>query len=115
MYAIVEINGKQYKVAENTVIAVDHLKTDQKTFSCDSVLALFDDKKSDFGTPTISGAKVEFEIIEAAQKGEKIKVHTFKRKTGKQRRYGARQTETILKTKTIKSAKAPAKKESKES
>lgn len=104
MYAIVEIKGKQYKVSEKTVIAVDFLDTQDTKFICNNVLSVFDDKTITFGTPIISDACVEFDVLEAEHIGEKIRVHTFKPKTGKQKGYGARQTETILRATSIKTS-----------
>ena len=58
------------------------------------------------GAPVLEGASVEFEVLAQKEKGPKLHVRRFKRKTGYQRHVGYRDTQTVLKAVTIKTAGA---------
>lgn len=110
MYAIVEITGKQYKVAENDKIDVDKLSTEKGKITFDTVLLLAKDSKNvQIGNPYVSGAKVEVEIVEHKQ-GEKIHVFKMKPKKRYEKRIGHRRQLTTLEIKKIDGAGATAKK-----
>lgn len=108
MYAIVEIKGKQYKVAENDKIDVDKLDTEKGKITFDTVLLLAKDSKNvQIGNPYVSGAKVEVEIIEQKQ-GEKIHVFKMKPKKRYEKRIGHRTQLTTLEIKKIAEGTAKA-------
>ena len=106
MYAIVEIKGKQYKVEKDSIIDVDLIEDSisKKTISFSNVLALFDDKTTQFGTPFIENASIKAEVLEEI-KDKKVIVFKFKRKTGYKKTQGHRQRYTRLKIMTIGSKK----------
>lgn len=107
MYAIVEIQGKQYKVAEKDKIEVDKLPKDKGKISFDTVLLYAkDDKDIEIGIPYISGVKVEAEILEQT-KGEKITVFKMKPKKRYQKTIGHRTQFTLIEISKI--LKSPAK------
>lgn len=83
MYAIVEISGHQYKVAENDVIYVDKQKTEaDKKIELDKVLLTSDGKgKVKIGTPTLEKVKVKAKVIDHV-KGDKIIIFKKKRRKG---------------------------------
>ena len=60
MYAIVEINGQQFKVEEGKKLFVNHIKDAEegKTVEFDKVLLLDNNGTVTVGAPTINGAKV---------------------------------------------------------
>ncbi len=91
MYAIVEISGHQYKVAENDVIYVDKQKAendDKVTF--DKVLLTSDGNGTvQVGSPTLENAKVDAKVVDQV-KGDKIIVFKKKRRKGYQVRRGHR-------------------------
>ncbi len=97
MYAIVEISGHQYKVAENDVIYVDKQKAEaDKKISLDKVLLTSDGKgKVKVGTPTLEKAKVNAKVVDHV-KGDKLIVFKKKRRKGYQVRRGHRRHLTRL-------------------
>ena len=106
MYAIVEITGKQYKVAENDKIEVDKLSTEKGKITFDTVLLLAKDSKNvQIGNPYVSGAKIEAEIVEHKQ-GVKVNVFKMKPKKRYERRIGHRRQLTTLEIKKIGGASA---------
>lgn len=102
MYAIVEIAGKQYKVAKNDTIEVDRLSTEKGKVSFNTVLLYAKDEKNvEVGNPYVPGAKVEAEVIEQTR-GEKIKVFKMKPKKRYQKTIGHRRDLSVLEIKDIK-------------
>ena len=65
MYAIVEINGQQFKVEEGKKLFVNHIKDAEegKTVEFDKVLLLDNNGTVTVGAPTINGAKVVAEVL----------------------------------------------------
>ena len=110
MYAIVDIAGKQYKVAEGDKLKVASLN--QKTGSginFDTVLLTDNGKSVNVGTPTIKGANISATIIEHGR-NRKILVYKKKRRKGYQRKNGHRQGFTLLEINKIKTATKSTKK-----
>lgn len=97
MYAIIEIGGHQYKVAENDVICVAKQdKSVDDKLSIDRVLLVSDDKgKVSVGSPVVDGAKVEATVLDHV-KSEKLIVFKKKRRKGYQVRNGHRQHMTQI-------------------
>jgi len=114
MYAIVNIAGKQYKVAEGDKLQVARLSSevgDKVNF--DNVLLTDDGKNIKIGKPAVKGAVVSAEVLEHGRH-KKILVYKKKRRKGYQRKNGHRQDFSAIKVKSIKittpAKKAPAKK-----
>ena len=104
MYAVIEIQGHQYIVEKDSEIIVDRIEHEQgKSFSVDSVLAVFDKdaKAVHVGTPYVSWARVELNVHEHNQ-WDKLHVIKFKRKNRYQRKIGFRPQQTVLTVKSIK-------------
>ncbi|MGM9899787.1 MAG: 50S ribosomal protein L21 [Bacilli bacterium] len=90
MYAIFITGGKQYRVAENSVIYVEKLEGEVgQTVVFDQVL-LAGDK---IGTPLVEGAKVTGTILKQG-KGKKIIVFKMKAKKNYRKKQGHRQAYT---------------------
>ena len=82
MYAIVEIAGQQFKVAQDQKLFVHRLDAKEGAkVSFDNVLLLDDGKKVTVGAPAIKGAKVSAKI-ESHLKGDKVIVFKKKRRKG---------------------------------
>ena len=97
MYAIIATGGKQYKVEEGTVLDVELLDAeDGSTYTFDDVLLVSADGDVKVGTPTVSGAKVEAEVI-GGTRGPKILVFKKKRRKDYRKRIGHRQSYTRVK------------------
>lgn len=90
MYAIVEIGGHQYKVAEKDVLFVDKQNAEGKDISFDRVLLVKDDSGVKVGTPVVEGAAVTATILETV-KADKVLVFKKKRRKGYQKLNGHRQ------------------------
>lgn len=96
MYAVIKTGGKQYRVSNGDVIAVEKLAGDPgSTVALAPVLMLDDDKSSTVGTPIIEGAAVSAEVLEQTR-GDKIIVFKKKRRKGYRRTIGHRQDITVL-------------------
>ena len=96
MYAVIKTGGKQYRVANGDIIAVEKLAGDPgSTVALAPVLMVDDDKSSTVGTPVVEGAAVNAEIIEQTR-GDKIIVFKKKRRKGYRRTRGHRQDVTVL-------------------
>lgn len=101
MYAIIRTGGKQYRVAENSVITVEKLDAeDGATVELTDVLLVGDGENVKVGAPLVSGAKVTATVLSTA-KGKKIKGYIFKKVKNYQRHYGHRQWHTKLKVDSI--------------
>jgi len=101
LYAIVRTGGKQYKVSEKTVFAVEKLAANEgDTVELTDVLLLADGENVKIGAPVVPGAKVTARVLETF-KGRKIRGYTYKPKKNVQRHYGHRQWQTRLRVESI--------------
>jgi large subunit ribosomal protein L21 len=93
MYAIVEINGQQFKVVQGKKMFVHHIKNVESgtTVEFDKVLLVEADGAITVGTPTVEGAKVVCEIVSPLVKGEKVLIFHKKRRKGHRKLNGHRQ------------------------
>ena len=73
MYAIVEINGQQFKVEQGKKLFINHIKDVEtgKTVEFDKVLLVDNDGTVTVGAPTVNGAKVVVEVVNPLVKGDK--------------------------------------------
>ncbi len=96
IYAIIEVGGKQYKVALNQKIEVERLDVPEGDIvELDKVLFIGDDNNAIVGNPTIKGAKVVVTSLGEAR-GEKVIVFKYKSKVRYRRKKGHRQTYTKI-------------------
>ena len=110
MYAIVEIAGQQFKVAQDQKLFVHRLDAKEGAkVSFDNVLLLDDGKKVTVGAPAITGASVEAKVTHHL-KGDKVIVFKKKRRKGYRVKNGHRQalTELIIERITASGAKKAA-------
>jgi large subunit ribosomal protein L21 len=102
MFAVVEINGNQYKVQPKDTIDVQLLPEEKgKTVKFGTVI-LVSDKDTKIGQPYVSGASVEAKVIDHLQ-GEKIRVYKIIPKKRHSMLQGHRQRFTRLEITDIKS------------
>jgi len=90
MYAIVKTGGKQYKVAEGDVIAVEKLDAAPGASVTLPALLLVDGPTVTHAAADLANVAVTVEVV-AQTKGPKIRIHKFKNKTGYHKRLGHRQ------------------------
>ena len=96
IYAVIEIGGKQYKVAPKQTIEVERLGVPEgETVELDRVLFIGGDGDTLVGNPIIKGAKVMATCLGEA-KGEKVIVFKYKAKVRYRRKKGHRQTYTKI-------------------
>ncbi len=101
MYAVIKSGGKQHKVSEGDILAVEKINGNRgEKVSFDEVLMVVKDGKTDVGTPYLDGVKVVGEIIEQT-KDVKITVFKMKRRKGFHKKTGHRQQLTRMKIKEI--------------
>jgi len=107
-FAVIQTGGKQYKVSKGDLVSVekikggkssDYQKGDKLVF--EKVLLVDDGKNTTIGTPYISGAKVDAEIVEIGR-ARKILVVKYKQKSRYLRRNGHRQPFFKVKITNIK-------------
>ena len=106
MYAVIRTGGKQYKVAENDVLAIERLDGEKEgELSFSNVLALHDGNDIQIGAPFIEGAVVTANILDQSR-ADKIIVFKKKRRQGYRRKKGHRQLETVIRITGILAAGA---------
>jgi large subunit ribosomal protein L21 len=96
IYAIIEIGGKQYKVAPKQTLEVELLDVPEGGMvELDKVLFIGGDENILMGNPIIEGAKVVATSLGQA-KGEKVIVFKYRHKVRYRRKTGHRQTYTKI-------------------
>lgn len=97
MYAIVKVGSDQFKVSEGDIIEVDRLAEDIGTkIKLDEVLMVSDGKDVKVGQPTLSGAKIEAEVLQETL-GEKVYSFKFRRRKASALKKGHRAKFTAIK------------------
>ena len=106
MLAIVEIYGKQYKVAKGDKVLVNSKidVAEGKTIKFDSVKAISDKDKSIFEAKDLAKYNVSAKVLEHSRDA-KVKIIKKKRRKGYQRKRGHRQDLTLLQIQSISAAK----------
>ena len=103
MYAIVEINGQQFKAEQGKKLFVNHIRESEEgqTVEFDKVLLVDNDGAVTVGTPTVEGAKVVCEVIKPLVKGDKVIVFKMKRRKDSRKKKGHRQQYTQVEIKSV--------------
>ena len=98
MYAIVEINGQQFKAEAGQKLFVHHIQNAENgaTVEFDKVLLVDKDGNVTVGAPTVDGEKVVCQIVSSLVKGDKVLVFHKKRRKGHRKLNGHRQQFTEL-------------------
>lgn len=102
MFAVIQTGGKQYIVREGQQLKIEKLAEEPNaTVSFDALLVAEDDgSKVSVGKPTVSGSKVEAQVVEHG-KGKKIDVIKYKQKSRYTRHTGHRQPFTKILIKKV--------------
>jgi large subunit ribosomal protein L21 len=101
MYAVIKTGGKQHRVTEGDVIAVEKINGSKgDTVFFNEVLMVVKGEDVRVGTPVLDGARVACEIIEQT-KSPKIHVFRMKRRKGYRKKTGHRQNITKMRIKEI--------------
>ena len=101
-YAVIQTGGKQYKVSAGEIIKVEKLPDSNPDTKVEfkEILAYGDDKSIELGEPTVSGAKVEAELL---KNGKERTVLIFKKRRRKnsRRKNGHRQEFSLVRINKI--------------
>ena len=103
MYAIVEINGQQFRTEAGKKLFVHHIEGAEagQTVEFERVLLADNDGKITVGAPEIKGAKVVAEVVTPLVKGDKVLVFHKKRRKGYRKLNGHRQQFTEMTIKVV--------------
>lgn len=101
MYAMVEIQGSQYRAEKGARLTVQRVASDKgAVMEFDKVLLLRSDKDVQIGEPYIKGAAVKT-VVEDHVRGDKITVFKYKRRKRYRRTRGHRQSYSVLRVEEI--------------
>jgi large subunit ribosomal protein L21 len=111
-YAIIETGGKQYRVEKGQTLLVDRMPADEGAKVALRAVMLRTDDDVVLGADELEKVKVEAKVA-GHERGEKIKVFTYKAKKGQSKRRGHRSELTRLEVTEVKqlTRKPAAKKE----
>ena len=103
MYAIVEINGQQFKVEEGKKLFVNHIQNAEsgQAVEFEKVLLVDNESQVTIGAPVVEGAKVVCEVVSPLVKGDKVLVFHKKRRKGYRKLNGYRHQYTELTIKNV--------------
>lgn len=106
LFAVVKVQGKQYRVMEGDVIMTDKIEKAEigDSMQLSEVLFAGGEDMTIVGAPTVDNIKVD-SVVEEQTKTEKIHVFKKKRRKGFQKRQGHRSEVTVLRITGVKKAK----------
>jgi large subunit ribosomal protein L21 len=94
MYAVIDDNGRQFKVSTGDRIRIDRsVDEGTKTISFDRVLLVGGEGEAKIGLPAVAGATVQADVI-GAVKGKKVITQKYARRKGYHKKTGHRQNYT---------------------
>ena len=101
-YAVIQTGGKQYKVSAGEILKVEKLadSSPETKVEFKEILAYGDDNSIELGEPTVTGAKVEAELL---KNGKERTVLIFKKRRRKnsRRKNGHRQQFSLIRINKI--------------
>ena len=101
-YAVIQTGGKQYKVKSGEILKIEKLpdsKADTK-IEFKEILAYGDDKIIEVGSPTVTGAKVEADLVENG-KNRTVLIFKKRRRHNSRRKNGHRQQYSLIRINKI--------------
>ncbi len=101
-FAIIQTGGKQYKVKAGEILKIEKIEKSkpQSKIEFKEVLAYGDDKTIELGSPVVTGAKVEADIIKNS-KERTILIFKKRRRKNSRRKNGHRQKYSLIKIEKI--------------
>ena len=101
-FAVIQTGGKQYKVKVGEIIKVEKLEDSKPETKVEfnEILAYGDDKNIELGEPTISGAKVEADLIKNS-KNRTVLIFKKRRRKNSRRKNGHRQQFSLIRISKI--------------
>ena len=101
-FAIIQTGGKQYKVKSGEILKIERLENSKPDSKVEfkEILAYGDDKNIELGEPTISGAKVEADLLENG-KNRTVLIFKKRRRKNSRRKNGHRQQFSLIRINKI--------------
>ena len=101
-FAVIQTGGKQYKVKSGEIIKIEKLEVSKPESKIEfkEILAYGDDKNIEIGKPTISGAKVEANLLENG-KNRTVLIFKKRRRKNSRRKNGHRQQFSLIRINKI--------------
>ena len=101
-FAVIQTGGKQYKVKTGEIIKIEKLENSKPETKVEfkEVLAYGDEKNIELGLPTISGAKVEADLLKNS-KNRTILIFKKRRRKNSRRKNGHRQQFSLIRINKI--------------
>ena len=101
-FAVIQTGGKQYKVKAGEIIKIEKLENSKAETKVEfkEILAYGDENNLELGEPTISGAKVEADLIKNG-KNRTILIFKKRRRKNSRRKNGHRQKYSLIKINKI--------------
>ena len=101
-YAVIQTGGKQYKVKSGDILKIEKLPDSKPEGKVEfkEILAYGDNKLIEVGTPTITGAKVEANLIKNS-KNRTILIFKKRRRQNSRRKNGHRQEYSMIRINKI--------------
>ena len=101
-YAIIQTGGKQYKVKSGEILKIEKLSnsTSEKKIEFKEILAYGDDKMIEIGSPIVTGAKVEANLVKNG-KNRTVLIFKKRRRQNSRRKNGHRQEYSMIRINKI--------------
>ena len=101
-YAVIQTGGKQYKVKSGEILKIEKLPDSKPETKIEfkEILAYGDDKLIEDGGPTVTGAKVEAELVKNG-KNRTVLIFKKRRRHNSRRKNGHRQEYSMIRINKI--------------
>ena len=101
-FAIIQTGGKQYKVKAGEILKVEKIDNTKPNSKIEfkEILAYGDDKTAELGSPKITGAKVEADLVKNG-KNRTVLIFKKRRRKNSRRKNGHRQEFSLIKINKI--------------
>ncbi len=101
-FAVIKTGGKQYKVKTGEIIKIEKLENSKPETKVEfkEILAYGDEKNIELGLPTISGAKVEADLLKNS-KNRTVLIFKKRRRKNSRRKNGHRQKFSLIRINKI--------------
>ena len=101
-FAVIQTGGKQYKVKSGEIIKIERLENSKPESKIEfkEILAYGDEKNIEIGEPTISGAKVEADLLKNG-KNKTVLIFKKRRRKNSRRKNGHRQEFSLIRINKI--------------
>ncbi|WP_075502539.1 50S ribosomal protein L21 [Candidatus Pelagibacter communis] len=101
-FAVIQTGGKQYKVKSGEILKIEKISDMKPNAKIEfkEILAYGDDKNIEIGSPIVTGAKVEADLIKN-DKNKTVLIFKKRRRHNSRRKNGHRQEYSMIKIRKI--------------